>query len=221
MTTSVSLEVKQAIEAWVAHFRQSVLREAARMPDLPPRLVGRYLESLRYLLLHSERHLVVAAARSQALGRAGLAALFQRKSHEEDGHVAWADSDLSQLPAAATAGLTPAPGIIELVELQRELIDRDPLLFAVYTVWAEYMTVLTGGEWLAILSACGYEHTQVSAVSKHLEVDREHATHCFDELESLWTGEPSLEALLAVIERAGRIFEKFCDELRNEVRSAA
>jgi hypothetical protein len=219
--TTVGDRLKFTIEAWVDDFRLTVLKELAQRSTLPPRFLARYLESLRYLFVHSERSLIIAAQRSRELGRDELAAYFAGKAHEEDGHATWAEDDLAHLPVAAREDVTPAPAIIELVRLQRTLIAKDPMCFAAYALWAEYMTVLLGDEWLAILSACGYRPTQVSAVSKHLEADREHAAHAFEELSRLWTGLPSMGVLEDAIKQAGQTFEQFSCELMSEVRSAA
>jgi hypothetical protein len=221
MTTFAS-QLKLGIEAW-AHdlLRDSLLLELAKQGKLPPRAFGLYLESLRHLFQHSQQNLLAAAEAAQRIAHPELAAYFDRKAREERGHDRWAINDLSRLPAAVAQDLRPAQAIEELVELQRALIAQHPVYMLVYTLWAEYITVLLGDEWLDALSVSGYGRAQVSSIAKHVDADREHAASGLAELDRLWSGQPDRTSLLGVVEQAGRIFSRFCDEICGEAKSAA
>lgn len=220
--TTLAAQLKLGIEEWADDLvRDSVLLETAKQGKLPPRAFGLYLESLRYLFLHSQQNLVAAAAAAQRMGHAELAAYFDRKAHEERGHDHWATNDLSRLPAAAANDLRPLRAIEDLVALQRALIEQHPIHMLVYTLWAEYFTVLLGDEWLDALSVSGYGRAQVSSIAKHVDADREHAAAGLAEVDRLWDGHPERSSLLGVVERAGRIFARFCDEVCCEARRAA
>jgi hypothetical protein len=210
--TSLAILLRISIEHWAAELRQSPLQKLAKRGELTPRALALYLESLRYLLHHSERNVMVAAARSQELGLGAVVEYFERKASEEQGHDSWASDDLALLPKGLVKEVQPAPSAIALTNLQR------PLCFVAYILWAEYFTVLLGDEWLAALATCGYERSQVSAVAKHVEADREHAARGFDELDGLWKGQPASSVVLGVVEEAKRLFEAFCDEICSEAR---
>ena len=216
--TSLARTLKAAIDAWGEQQRCGQLIELARSGSLTPRAVALYLTSLQALFTHSQRNLHHARARSEALELPLLVEYFRGKAHEEHGHEQWAASDLSKLPLSAADGLAPARGGMRLAQLQRALLEEHPTCFVIYVVWAEYLTVLLGDEWLDALAVCGYERAAMSAVSNHVDADRAHAAHAFEVLDQLWNGEPSLERLLECLERAQLGFEAFCDEICQESR---
>jgi hypothetical protein len=211
---TISTQLKQEVEAWVSEFRHGTLPKL-KARRLSPRFVAWYLESLRYLLSHTEPNLELAAHRSLEGGRDDLAAYFRRKACEEHGHEAWAENDLSNFPTSLR-GMAPAPAIVELAELQRALIAEHPMCYAVYALWVEYLTVLLGDEWLAMFSDSGFPPTGLSAVANHLEADRDHVAFAFGQLDALWRDEPSITTLRSVVQRGGRLFVRFCDELHRE-----
>jgi hypothetical protein len=226
--TFIALTLRRSIEDWAESMRRdNPLGPLARSGQFTPQALALYLESLRYMFQQSQLNLALAAKRCDALGLSELAAYFQRKAHEEQGHDGWAANDLARLAGspgstgAVHSELRPAASVVRLVELQRELIDQHPLCFAAYALWAEYFTVLLGDEWLDALSAGGYQRGQLSAVAKHVEADREHAAIGFSEIERMWHGEPSAPLLMAAVERAERAFELFCHEIYSAAACAA
>jgi len=219
--TSLAMTLQTAIDAWGEQQRQSPLIELARRGELTPQALALYLTSLQELFIQSQANLREAGTRAAAQGRSALAQYFREKARDELGHEQWAASDLAKLPGRVTHGRAPGRGCWRLSELQRQLLDEDPLCFAVYVVWAEYLTVLLGEEWLAALAVSGYERSGLSAVSNHVEADRDHASHGFAALDALWTGEPALKCLMASLERAERVFEEFCLEICQESQRTA
>jgi hypothetical protein len=220
--TTLATQLRTAIDRWAENLRRNAqLLSLARQGKLPARAVALYLESLRYLLQNSQQNLVLASTASKAMGDSPLAEYFARKAGEETGHDRWAIDDLARLPEALVTDLRPASAILTLIELQRCLIAEHPVSFVAYALWAEYFTVLLGDDWLDGLAASGFERDQVSAIAKHLDADREHAAHGFDEIDRLWHGQPDSSVVLQVVARAGRIFERFCDEICVEAARAA
>lgn len=214
--------LREMIERSADELRQtSALATLVKSGKITPRAIALYLESLRYLFSHSPELLRGAAQRSDELGRVGLGDYFRAKIHEEQGHDNWASSDLARLPASITAGIQPAQAVVQLVALQRSMIARDPMCYAAYVLWAEYLTALLGAEWLAALAAFGYSREQLSSVAKHLDADREHAPRGFDEVEGLWQAEPSTMVVLEGVEAAAGLFRGFCDEICAEALRAA
>jgi hypothetical protein len=220
--TTLATQLQTYIERWAEElWRTNQVCALARRGELPARAVALYLESLRYLLHNSQRNLVLASAKAANMGDLALADYFSRKAGEEEGHERWALDDLDHLPDAVTSGLRPAPAIVSLVEYQRELIAQHPVCFVVYALWAEYFTVLLGDAWLDALAVCGFEREQISSIAKHLVADREHAADGFAEVDRLWHGQPAASELIDGIARAGKIFERFCDEVCGEAARAA
>lgn len=220
--TSLARTLKADIDAWGERMKRSPLIELARAGSLSQRAVALYLTSLQELFTHSQHNLRHARARSEALQLRALEQYFRSKCHEEHGHEQWAADDLSKLPQAAAEGVAPASGVMRLIQLQRTLLSEHPMCFVIYVVWAEYLTVLLGDEWLDALAVCGYERAAVSAVSNHVEADRDHAEHGFEVLDQLWDGEPSLPRLVECLRRAQHAFEAFCEEICQEsLRGAA
>jgi len=219
---SLSRLVKSSIDNWAVRLRaESPLTAAAESGQLSPRALALYLESLRYVFIHSQANIRAAAQRAEALQLSELAAYFRAKACEEQGHEQWAENDLQQLPTDAVRGIEPAQACLALVALQEVLIEQHPLCFLAYTVWAEYLTASLGAEWLSLLANCGYDRGAVSAVAKHLDADVEHAFEGFDALDRLWQGVPTADQILAAVEHAERGFEAFCTEISELDRPAA
>lgn len=211
---SVGTTVRVTIERLTAELRQSTqLVNIANAGRFPPRALGLYLDSLRYLFVQSQRNLQLAATVTRERGDNQLAEYFARKAAEEHGHDAWAMHDLSLLPAASTQGIRPARAVLRLAELQRSLLARHPFCFFAYALWAEYFTSLAGQEWIEALGQSGYSPGQLTAVGNHVIADREHAREGFDVLDELWRGEPSCKELCEGIMEAVREFENFCGEV--------
>jgi hypothetical protein len=214
--------LRETIERSAEELRQtSALATLVKQGKITPRAIALYLESLRYLFGHSLNLLGSAAQRSDELGRTALGDYFRRKVGEEQGHENWASADLARLPAAASADIRPAQSVMDIVALQRTLIARDPICYAAYALWAEYLTTLLGDEWLAALAASGYSREQLSAVAKHLDADREHARRAFDELDALWQAQPASAVVLEGVDQAAGMFRSFCDEICAEAQRAA
>jgi len=214
MTESLSAVVKGSIDAWAARLRtHSPLVRAAEQGQLGPRSLALYLESLRFVFTRSHANIIAAAERADRMQAPELAAYFRGKAAEEVGHDQWAANDLQHLPSRAVAGLEPAAGSVALVSLQTALMEKHPICFLAYTVWAEYLTASLGDEWLRMLARSGYERTSVSAVALHLEADRDHAFEGFEALDRLWQGVPTALEILDGVEHAERAFEAFCVEI--------
>lgn len=222
MSEVLSRLIKTSIDSWITQLRkESPLVHAAERREVGPRALALYLESLRFMFASSHANIRAAMMRAEELGLSELAAYFRDKAAEEQGHEDWAASDLTQLPSQAVKGVEPAAACRGLVALQRELIARHPLCFLAYSTWAEYLTASLGDEWLRLLSNCGYERTAVTAVSKHLEADVEHAFEGFEALDRFWQGEPDAAEILAGVQRAAHGFEAFCAEICEVERPVA
>ena len=210
---SPSIALRTVIEPWAEALLQHPLAVLARSGRLPARALGFYLVSLRYLFASSQQTLRLATERARQLGDEELTEFFRRKTREEVGHDHWATEDLTHLPASSTHRLEPANGVEALVELQKSAIAQHPLCFVAYILWAEYFSILVGDSWLDALETSGYARTQVTAISKHLELDRGHAARVLQEIDELDDGTLGPETLVTTVRRACALFEAFCDEI--------
>lgn len=210
---SPSTALRSTIEPWAEALLQHRLAILARSGRLPARALGFYLVSLRYLFASSQTTLPLASERSSQLANDKLTEFFRRKTREEVGHDHWATEDLTHLPASSTQQLEPAHNVRALVELQKSSIAKHPLCFVAYILWAEYFSILVGDSWLDALETSGYVRAQVTAISKHLELDRGHAASVLQEIDELDDGTLGPEVLVATVQRACALFEAFCDEI--------
>ncbi len=192
------------------------LLRAAIAGRVTPPCIERYLSSLRYVVASSFPFLNRAAARARELGKEELARYFQRKAAEEHGHDAWADADLATL-RSRFMGLghdEPVPSIAALMEFCEETIDREPCLYLAYVFWAEYFVTLVGGELVAALvDNCGLPPSAMTCLSKHVELDQEHAADDFDVIDTFVTDPTMLPELRAVLHRTAMLFDRACEEM--------
>ena len=210
----VADRMKQAIERYAIELgERTPLADIARRGELTPRAMALYLESLRYLFLHTQRHLTVAAVRCSELGRDKLEAYFKRKAREEVGHDRWAINDLARLPSDEIEGIRPAAAVVAMVDLQARFIREEPLCFVAYLQWAEYFSVHVGDAWLDALAMSGYSRAQVTAIHNHLETDRLHAAAGFREIDTLSENLVDDSLLMAAVEESGHAFERLCNEI--------
>jgi hypothetical protein len=206
--------LKHNIETWSADLqRTSALGHLARRGELSPRGFAVYMESVRYLLEQSELNLTVAHEQARALRLEALAAYLEDKTRDERGHARWAVDDLRKLPADARSSVRPAKHMVALIELQKRLIGIHPICFVAYALWAEYFTVLVSDYWLDALATSGFGAGRVTAISKHVEKDREHVEVALREIDEIWDGSPDMATILDGVTQASSIWEQFCDEV--------
>ena len=218
---TLSTRLRDIIEPWSEQLLRHPLAELARSGKLPSSAMAAYLESLRVLFGSAEHNLQTALERATQLQTPALAAYFERKLLEEVGHDRWAADDLRKLPGVAKRELSAVPSALRLIELQRTLIAEHPLCYVAYILWTEYFSVLVGDSWLDALETSGYARSQVTAIAKHIEADREHAAAVLREIDTLWQGDPPLVSMVRAVEQACCTFESFCAEVLSVAQRAA
>jgi hypothetical protein len=205
----LSQNITREIDAFAEEMRrESPLFTNAREGRLGAPQVRRYLASIHHLIQHTPIHLVRARQEAERTGQSTLAAYYQRKWDEEQGHHLWAESDLAQLTPAHAAPIDAdvSPAIVALVRHIEGIIAQNPLHYIAYTFLAEYFTVLCGGEWIELLnSQCGIPVEALSVVGNHVELDREHVREAIAELDALAPADadpaPFLAALRSSMDR--------------------
>jgi len=172
---------------------------------------GRYLASMRRLLQDTFGHLIRARDNSEARGDHELARYFTSKLAEEVGHDQWAEQDLARLGTLAPYGVTPV--LDELRAYLTETIDRDPSLFLAYILFAEYVTVILGSEFVRLAAECGIPAEALTVVSNHVELDQHHVAEGLTEIDAL-VGDPAqLEPLREVLATSFGFFQRFGAEV--------
>ena len=206
------------IEKYAADLsRRNVLFATTEAGTLSRDMIRRYVASLQFMLSLTPIHLTRAARRARELGDEQLARHFEEKLGEEVGHDAWAEQDLRSLQverSARTADVTRAAR--ELAGYLEEAIDRNPALYLAYIAFAEYITVMKGPEWLDLLETrCGIPKTSMTAVDKHVDLDRDHAEEGFAVVDDLVTDPRMLPQMREALATSTQHFDAYCAESVN------
>ena len=93
----LAVALQTEIEACAARLHVHPLLLAARAGRVSPLTVAKYLRSVLYLVRHTPVHLALAQKSAEARGALELARFFAHKAGEEQGHDAWAESDLREM----------------------------------------------------------------------------------------------------------------------------
>jgi hypothetical protein len=216
--------------------RLEIERYAARMPTsnplfmkaedgtFTPACMVNYLANVRHLSCEAQLYLSQAGQRASERGDEALAKHYAHKRHEELGHEVWADRDIARITAKAS---TPAPhgvlpSIQALIAFLGKVVDEDPSLYLSYTLFAEYLIVLLGTEWLMLLEErCGIPRSSMTIIGNHIELDREHVEEAFDEIDAL-VGDPrKLARMREVLEETLAHFDRFCAEVTVDSSASA
>ena len=197
--------------------RRNLMFATTQAGTLTRDMIRRYLASLRYMLALTPVHLTKAARRARELGDEPLAKHFEHKLVEEIGHDAWAEQDLRSLEAeraARTPDVTNAAR--ELGAYIDRAIEQNPLCYLAYIAFAEYITVMKGPEWLDLLETrCGIPRSSMTAIDKHVELDREHAEEGFAVIDDFAVEPQILPAMRQVMADSMAYFDAYCAEAVN------
>jgi len=180
-----------------------------------------YLTNVRHLVWHAQRFLDRGRARALVVGDLQLAEYYRNKLGEELGHETWADRDIQRVTGASRAPVNPdiLLSAQDMVRFLGAVIDEDPALFLSYMLFAEYLIVLLGPEWLQMLEErCGIPRSSMTIIGNHIELDREHVEEALDQIDAL-VGDPrKLPRMRAVLLDVLAYFDRFCAEVTEERR---
>lgn len=209
------------VEAYATRMpRTNPLYARAADGTLTARHLTHYLASLHYLLACSPLTLAAACRQATARGDAALAEHFAQKLGEETGHDEWAHDDFVRMRAQAStaAKLEPCGAMRDLVAFIDDLVARDPRHYLAYALFAEYLIVLLGPDWLDLLERrCGIPRSAMTAIDRHAELDRDHAEEALDLIDSFVPDPRQLEPMRTVVQSTIELFERFCFEVLAEV----
>jgi hypothetical protein len=214
---SISETLKLEIESYALELRRSnQLFTRAQSGELTPVAIATYIANMRFLVLHTDVNLKLARKRAEELGKPRLAHFFEQKAKEEEGHYHWAERDMLTLKGlfgvASTAG--PARSIAALLEYLQALIVEEPSQYLAYILFVEYLTVLTGPEWLRLLEErCGIPNSAMTVVGNHIELDKEHVVEGLREIDLLVDDGETVDRFRGALRASMRYFEGFCSEI--------
>jgi len=205
------------IERYAAEVRaKNPLFARAANGTLSVRTVGAYLANIHHLIQYTPEYLGRARDRARAAGDEALALHYDHKGREEVGHDKWAERDLERVGHIAAAPIPrgTVPAIRSLVHYLAELIDEDPVLYLSYCLFAEYLIVILGPEWLDMLEKnCGIPTSAMTVVANHVELDKDHVEEALEAIDDL-VGDPTkLPKMRDALHASFAYFEQFCREL--------
>ena len=187
-----------------------------RAGTLSAAVITHYLANVHFLIGHTPVYLARARERARALGDLPLADHFQHKIEEEVGHDVWAERDLESMTRLTVqpADLAVAPSMKSLIDYLARTIDEDPCLYLSYIAFAEYLIVILGPQWLALLEEkCGIPTTSMSVIANHAELDRAHAEEAFARIDDLVANPRKLGRMRQVLLDSFTHFDAFCVEV--------
>jgi hypothetical protein len=193
-------DLKTQVEKHLDAFREcNPLLVRARTGSLTHRQFLDYLNNLMYFFHHSVIHLDIARTRAKQIGNEAIVPFLEEKIREERGHDQWARDDLRR-SGSAQEGFDlgrVAPGTHRILAYSVDLIGEDPELFLAYMFFHEYITVVGGPELLADLDArCGIPVEHVTAVARHVKLDRHHVEEDLAEITAVLERSPQKAPLL-------------------------
>ena len=187
-----------------------------REGKLTPDRVGAYLANVHFLISHTPFFLTRAGDRARELGDPKLAEHFAHKFIEEHGHDAWAERDVSRLAAIPGNDFSrkALPSMVALTDFLTGIVEGDPVLFLAYELFAEYLIVILGPEWLTMLEErCGIPRSSMTVIANHVELDKDHVEEGLETIDDL-VGDPrKLPELRETLRTTFELFDKFCAEL--------
>ncbi len=210
--------LRARIETYAASSKErNALFTSAAKGTMTAEHVTLYLANVRALVAHTPLHLARAREAATIRKDYALAAHYDERIREEDGHEAWAVEDLAKVSQRAKNGRTDVlPSMRGMLEYIESVIDEDPTLYLAYIMFAEYLIVLVGPDWLDVLEErCGIPRSAMTVIAKHAELDKTHVQEALDKIDDLVAAPEKLPALRRVLEGSIAQFDRFCEELVN------
>lgn len=118
--------------------------------------------------------------------------VFNEKLSEERGHDQWAKKDL----ASFNFNVKVVPELVEFTNFLHETMLKSPKTYIFYFYYAEFLTSYLGPEWMGLLNeSLGIQASEVTALSKHVELDGGHADEMLELLSQYEWSKNELEDL--------------------------
>lgn len=182
-----------------------------------PSTIALFIANIEYLVVHTPIHLRKAKKVAENREQKDLAAYLQIKIDEEEGHDVWAKDDLKRLrqKGASDVSRYALPTMEKLIQKLDEMIERDPYEYLAYILYAEYFTVISADECFSSLTSKSDIHPDdVTVISKHAELDKEHVSEFKDTFVTLPAKDlPGAEQYREVLQSVFHSIENFWSEV--------
>lgn len=184
-----------------------------------------FIKNVSYLTAHTPLHLSRAIKSAETQGFSNLSRYFQRKYTEETGHHLWGESDLREIESrfgVQQASIPISNQMKSYIKGNEELIDRDPFLYFVYILFAEYFTVIAAPEsLLAVQKSCKIPKEMMTIIANHAELDKDHIQQWALEARAVGL-DPSKEShYMRGLQEIMQRYDHFCHELSRKYEYAA
>ncbi|HMJ16622.1 MAG TPA: hypothetical protein VK524_34645 [Polyangiaceae bacterium] len=213
----IGQQLKVEIEEYAERLRgSSNLLRRARQGTLGRPAVLAFLWNIRYVLRETPSYLALARGVAEERGQRELAAFYEQKIADESGHDRWADQDLVSLDPKLdlVRSTPPMEPLSELMVFLRSTIRREPADLLVYMLFAEYLTVLLGPDWIAALeSHCGIPASSMTSIGKHVELDKDHVQDDLATLRALLPRDADVVRLQETLRCFMAYWERFYEQL--------
>ena len=171
-----------------------------------------FIKNVSFLTAQTPEHLEAARQAAEEKGLKTLARFFKAKRLEEADHEKWGEADLAGIQARHLKQKQDPdvlPEMKSFVEANAASIRKDPFLYFVYILFAEYFTVIAGPECLAAVErSTKIPRELMSIIDKHAELDKDHVQDWGKQAKQVGlvqAQEPYyIEALQGVFERYSR-----------------
>lgn len=185
--------------------------------------VAYFIESIRYLVSYTPKHLVLALKEAEKRGLKDLADFYRIKLKEETGHDQWAKDDLKAIERLAPQAKKPqavAPAIHDTIRRNEALIKKDPYHYLVHIFFAEYFTVCDGPDFMAALNKLGIKPHMVSVVDNHVSLDVEHVQEWEETIGKLVDPKTYGKKFVDLLNESFEVYERFCQDLERYQHAA-
>jgi hypothetical protein len=212
----ISFALKKRIDEYAAQLEAtSELLALARAGTLRIETVALYLVSVRHLVRHTPAELGLARRSALARSRSDLAAYFEQKLAEENGHDLWADDDLGKLRErfGASSEHRPLASMQALIDFVLQLAESDPESYLAYILFAEYFTVVIGPVWIEALRHIGIPADAMTVIGHHVELDVHHVREGSAELDALVRTDDGARRLHAALTATTLHYDAFLAQL--------
>ena len=209
-------EITSSIDAYYRELKtRNSFFVATLTGTLTPQQLATYIFNLKYTVAQTIPQCKIGAIRSKEMGFAKLHDYFKLKINEEAGHDKWAQEDLENLRNVYQIDIKMnlCKPMIDLVAHNHNIVQKDPRLYLVYMLFAEYFTVHAGPEFLkGIEQACGIPKKHISVLAKHVALDSEHVAewkHVVEECKVDFTTlhDQAISTFLDVMKLYGNFWE--------------
>lgn len=193
---------------------------------LEPEQLELYLFNMKASLKSTIVQCKNGAKRCEITGDRKLRDFFLLKAQEEVGHDQWAEEDLENIYKEFTIENKKSSlsiHMVNIIEYNNALIEKDPRLYLVFMMFAEYFTVIAGPECIEKFNTlCNIPTNCVSVIEKHATLDQEHVHEWHNFTNEYITDIDIIsDEMFATLEDIMKNYARFCSYVGDYYENAA